>query len=161
MSRLTIADQNQRALCFAASICDLTGKCAFAVLGEVVQDELDDACGCVMTHLVWLERGEVVQSSIKRHVREYKIYKIQTTDNASYRFIFICVCCILHWLQTVPCCWRRICRWHWEKCFQPAARTSFCLSPESCSPTLTLEGWLWHRKVTTQLHLLTDDLFKR
>lgn len=53
---------------------------------------------------------------------------------------------ILHQLQTVPCCWQRICRWHWKKSLQPAARTSSCLSPKSYRPTLIWAGWLEERR---------------
>lgn len=72
---------------------------------------------------------------------------------------------ILHQLQTVPCCWQRICRWHWKKSPQPAARTSFCLFPKSYKPTLISAGWLEEKRreikftrLKTLLHLCTNIL---
>lgn len=71
---------------------------------------------------------------------------------------------LLHQLQTVPCCWQRICRWHWKKFLQPAARTSFCLSPKSYRPTQISVGWLEERRKVlsskTLLHLFTHNLTK-
>lgn len=52
---LTVSNQHQGALAFAASISDLAGVRPFVLLSEMVQDELDDACGDVMAHLVWLQ----------------------------------------------------------------------------------------------------------
>lgn len=71
---------------------------------------------------------------------------------------------LLHQLQTVPCCWQRICRWHWKKFLQPAARTSFCLSPKSYRPTQISVGWLEERRKVmsskTLLHLFTHNSTK-
>lgn len=58
---LTISNQNQGALCFASSISDLAGKCPLILLGEMVHDELNDACRDVMTHLVGLQKNTVVK----------------------------------------------------------------------------------------------------
>lgn len=90
----------------------------------------------------------------------------------SYFFhLSLCSClklqCILHQLQTVPCCWQRICRWHGKKSLLPAARTSFCLSPKSYRPTLISVGWLEERRGEEKgnrfkilLHLFTNNLTK-
>lgn len=53
---LTVSNQHQRALAFAASVSDLAGVCSFVLLSEMVQDELDDARGDVVAHLVWLQK---------------------------------------------------------------------------------------------------------
>lgn len=54
---LTISNQHQGALAFAPSVSDLAGVRPFIVLGEMVQDELDDARGDVMAHLVRLREN--------------------------------------------------------------------------------------------------------
>lgn len=54
---LTIFNQNQRALSFASSICNLAGKCPLVLLCEMVHDELNDTCSDVMTHLVGLQKN--------------------------------------------------------------------------------------------------------
>lgn len=60
MSILTVPNENQGALCFASSISYLAGKCPLILLCETVQDELNDACRDVMTHLVGLRKSRAV-----------------------------------------------------------------------------------------------------
>lgn len=68
-SFLTLSDQNQRALRFASSVCDLAGERPLVLLGENIHDELDDACSDIVAHLVGL------QSETHTHTEE--IYRIQ------------------------------------------------------------------------------------
>lgn len=69
---------------------------------------------------------------------------------------------LLHPLQTVPCRWRRICRWHWRRFLPLAAKTSFCLSPKSYRTTLIWVGWLARERKKKSfkdiLHVFTHNL---
>lgn len=53
--QLTISNQHQGGLGLSSSILDLHGVCPLAVLSEVIQHHLDNACGYIMTHLSLLQ----------------------------------------------------------------------------------------------------------
>lgn len=87
--QLTIPNQHQGALPFAASISDLASVCSFILLSEMVQDELDDTRRDVMTLLVWLEKNT------------------QEMDLNHWEKIFVCVwCCCFYFtcFQGKPNC---------------------------------------------------------
>lgn len=110
---------------------------------------------CYSAALMWQHAADWITARIHRGQTHYS-FQLEARRSFSVY--------LLHQLQTVPCCWQRICRWHWKKFLQPAARTSFCLSPKSYRPTQISVGWLEERRKVlsskTLLHLFTHNLTK-